>query len=78
MEERAMKVRKLAHALGAEITGVDLKEDLDAGTILSVMQQHIISTVCLHQQQLQQAWRLINEEDKALQTAKSKAGTTPS
>jgi hypothetical protein len=53
-------------------------QDLDAGTILSVMQQHIISTVCLHQQQLQQAWRLINEEDKALQTAKSKAGTTPS
>jgi hypothetical protein len=53
-------------------------QDLDAGTILSVMQQHIISTVCLHQQQLQEAWRLINEDDKALQTAKSKAGTTPS
>jgi taurine dioxygenase len=31
-----MQVRKLAYALGAEITGVDLREDLDAGTIAAI------------------------------------------
>ncbi|MEI7929752.1 MAG: MMPL family transporter, partial [Verrucomicrobiales bacterium] len=38
---------------------------LDAQTILSVMQQHIISTVCLHQHQLQTAWAMIKEADAA-------------
>jgi len=53
---------------------------LDAHTILSVMQQHIISTVSLHQHQLQTAWRYIHEADRArqtMQTAKSSAGETP-
>ena len=31
-----MRVRKLAYALGAEITGVDLKQDLDAGMIAAI------------------------------------------
>jgi hypothetical protein len=43
--------------------------DLDAQTILSVMQQHIISTVCLHQHQLQTAWAMIKETDAAAETA---------
>ena len=34
-------------------------------TILSVMQQHIISTVCLHQHQLQGAWALMRETEAA-------------
>ena len=52
--------------------------DLDAQTILSVMQQHIISTVCLHQHQLQAAWALIKETDAAgAQTAKSSASIAP-
>jgi len=50
---------------------------LDAQTILSVMQQHIISTVCLHQHQLQAAWAMIKETDAAAQTAKSSAGMGP-
>jgi hypothetical protein len=50
---------------------------LDAQTILSVMQQHIISTVCLHQHQLQAAWALIRETDAAAQTAKSSGGMAP-
>ena len=51
---------------------------LDAQTILSVMQQHIISTVCLHQHQLQAAWALIKETDAAgAQTAKSSAAIGP-
>jgi hypothetical protein len=49
---------------------------LDAKTILSVMQQHIISTVCLHQQQLQAAWALLRETE-APQTAKSSGAMTP-
>jgi hypothetical protein len=46
---------------------------LDSKTILSVMQQHIISTLCLHQHQLQKAWQLMQETDGAStgQTAKS-------
>ena len=51
--------------------------DLDAQTILSVMQQHIISTVCLHQHQLQGAWRLMQESENAAQTAKSSASIAP-
>jgi hypothetical protein len=49
--------------------------DLDAQTILSVMQQHIISTVCLHQHQLQAAWALMREAEAAegAHTAKSSA-----
>jgi hypothetical protein len=47
---------------------------LDAQTILSVMQQHVISTVCLHQHQLQGAWALMREE---AQTAKSSAAIAP-
>ncbi len=31
-----MKERKLAYVLGAKITGVNLKEDLDAGTIAAI------------------------------------------
>jgi hypothetical protein len=50
--------------------------DLDAQTILSVMQQHIISTVCLHQHQLQAAWAMIKETEGA-QTAKSSASIGP-
>ena len=48
---------------------------LDAQTILSVMQQHIISTVCLHQHQLQAAWALMRESEAAegAHTAKSSA-----
>jgi hypothetical protein len=48
---------------------------LDAQTILSVMQQHIISTVCLHQHQLQAAWALMREAEAAegAHTAKSSA-----
>ena len=38
---------------------------LDAQTILSVMQQHVISTVCLHQHQLQAAWALMREAEAA-------------
>ena len=49
---------------------------LDAQTILSVMQQHIISTVCLHQHQLQAAWALVRETDAA-QTAKSSGAIGP-
>jgi hypothetical protein len=49
---------------------------LDAQTILSVMQQHIISTLCLHQHQLQAVWRLI-QETEAPQTVKSSAAMTP-
>ena len=49
---------------------------LDAQTILSVMQQHIISTLCLHQHQLQAAWRLMQETAEDGQT-KSSAATTP-
>ena len=55
-------------------------QELDAQTILSVMQQHIISTVSLHQHQLQTAWRYIHEADRArqtMQTAKSSAGELP-
>ena len=37
--------------------------NLDAQTILSVMQQHIISTLCLHQHQLQTAWQLMRETE---------------
>ncbi len=54
--------------------------DLDAQTLLSVMQQHIISTVCLHQHQLQAAWALIQETDAGAaggHTAKSSAGMGP-
>ena len=50
---------------------------LDAQTILSVMQQHIISTVCLHQHQLQGAWRLMRESEGAAHTAKSSASIAP-
>ena len=53
---------------------------LDSHTILSVMQQHIVSTVSLHQHQLQTAWRYIHEADRArqtMQTAKSSAGEAP-
>ena len=58
---------------------------LDSETILSVMQQHIVSTVCLHQHQLQMAWKLIKEtsacpvtgSDCSDQTAKSSGGMTP-
>ena len=49
---------------------------LDAQVILSVMQQHIISTVCLHQHQLQGAWALMRETEAA-QTAKSSGAITP-
>ena len=49
---------------------------LDAQTILSVMQQHIISTVCLHQHQLQGAWALMKETE-APQTAKSSGAIGP-
>jgi hypothetical protein len=49
---------------------------LDAQTILSVMQQHIISTLCLHQHQLQAAWRLMQETAGEGQT-KSSAAMTP-
>ena len=53
-------------------------ENLDSKTILSVMQQHIISTLCLHQHQLQKAWQLMREtEAGGGQTAKSRAGMTP-
>jgi hypothetical protein len=58
--------------------------NLNAQTILSVMQQHIISTLCLHQHQLQAAWQLMRETESeacvvagAAQTAKSSAATTP-
>ena len=51
--------------------------DLDAQTILSVMQQHIISTVCLHQHQLQGAWRLMRESEGADHTAKSSVSIAP-
>jgi hypothetical protein len=54
--------------------------DLDSKTILSVMQQHIISTLCLHQHQLQKAWQLMRETEGGRaggQTAKSRAGRTP-
>jgi hypothetical protein len=37
--------------------------NLNAQTILSVMQQHIISTLCLHQHQLQAAWQLMRETE---------------
>ena len=40
-------------------------EQLDSKTILSVMQQHIISTLCLHQHQLQAAWQLMRETEAA-------------
>ena len=50
---------------------------LDAHTILSVMQQHIVSTVSLHQHQLQTAWKYIHEAERAQQTAKSSAGVLP-
>jgi len=50
---------------------------LDARTILSVMQQHIISTLCLHQHQLQAAWRLM-QETAGPQTAKSSGAIGPS
>ena len=53
---------------------------LDAQTILSVMQQHIISTVCLHQHQLQGAWALMRETEAAAataQTAKSSGAIGP-
>ena len=51
---------------------------LDAQVILSVMQQHIISTVCLHQHQLQTAWKLMKETSAGPpQTAKSSGGITP-
>jgi hypothetical protein len=56
-------------------SAADLHE-LDSQTILSVMQQHIISTLCLHQHQLQAAWRLM-QETAAPQTAKSSAAMTP-
>jgi hypothetical protein len=49
---------------------------LDSKTILSVMQQHIISTLCLHQHQLQKAWQMMRDAE-ADQTAKSSAGMTP-
>jgi hypothetical protein len=48
-------------------------ENLDSKTILSVMQQHIISTLCLHQEQLQKAWQLMKETEGPSQTAKSSA-----
>ena len=56
--------------------------DLDSKTILSVMQQHIISTLCLHQHQLQGAWELMQETEagqrvQEAQTAKSRAAITP-
>ena len=51
-------------------------ENLDSKTILSVMQQHIISTLCLHQHQLQAAWRLMQETAGDDQT-KSSAAMTP-
>ena len=51
--------------------------ELDAQTILSVMQQHIISTVCLHQHQLQGAWRLMRESEGAAHTAKSSVSIAP-
>ncbi len=50
---------------------------LDSHVLLSVMQQHIVSTVCLHQHQLQTAWRYIHEAERAQQTAKSSAGVMP-
>ena len=50
---------------------------LDAQVILSVMQQHIISTVCLHQHQLQTAWAMIRETDAAAQTTKSSGSIGP-
>ena len=51
--------------------------NLNAQTILSVMQQHIISTLCLHQHQLQAAWRLM-QETAGPQTAKSSGAIGPS
>ena len=48
-------------------------ENLDSKTILSVMQQHIISTLCLHQEQLQKAWQLMKETEGPPHTAKSSA-----
>lgn len=48
-------------------------EKLDSKTILSVMQQHIISTLCLHQHQLQKAWQLMKDTDDTGHTAKSSA-----
>ena len=52
-------------------------QELDAQTILSVMQQHIISTVCLHKNQLHTAWRLMRESEGAAHTAKSSASIAP-
>jgi hypothetical protein len=52
-------------------------QELDAQTILSVMQQHIISTVCLHKNQLQTAWRLMQESEDEAHTAKSSASIGP-
>jgi hypothetical protein len=65
--------------------------NLNAQTILSVMQQHIISTLCLHQHQLQEAWELMRETEAGAgaveavaagecgeaQTGKSSAAMTP-
>ena len=51
--------------------------NLNAQTILSVMQQHIISTLCLHQHQLQGAWALMKETEAAPQTAKSSGAMGP-
>ncbi len=50
---------------------------LDAQTILNVMQQHIISTVCLHQHQVQDAWALMKETEAAPQTTKSSGAMGP-
>ena len=36
MSNRSLEIRRIAGALGAEIAGVDLSEDLDNGTIAAI------------------------------------------
>ncbi len=48
--------------------------NLSAQTILSVMQQRIISTLCLHQHQLQAVWQLMRETEAAAAAAAMGAG----
>ena len=36
MTKRSLQFRRIAGALGAEIAGIDLSEDLDEGTIAAI------------------------------------------
>ncbi|HMD64120.1 MAG TPA: hypothetical protein VKF83_09120 [Stellaceae bacterium] len=46
MTTNSLEIRRIAGALGAEIAGVDLSEDLDNGTIAAIRRTTVIAASC--------------------------------